>query len=316
MDISPLEGAVGLAAAMPHTLQGHEEQTQRRSQLKKNLSVERTLGSALETSSRDASGRTLEDIGARNILLETVAGLDYQQEKRRKDGGGAMRLELLDCGPDGGSLLSEDARWRKHERPSWLAETPSESLPGGISITGIISSYFSDLDDVDSWTIRAAAAFERVLEADKNGEDRTKNSGPASVGAAPFDADHSSKQSENRVGDMGKTSETIPHEDSCENHRDDCWKCIKDNATGNTEPSGHRPRPTESACDSHMESSSKLRRNEVGKRLVLATSKSRPSSGKKMSRVSMITSRRGKSLVGGPPPPISDAVFDFIYSDD
>ncbi|CAA7409638.1 unnamed protein product [Spirodela intermedia] len=285
MDISPLEGSVGLAATMPHTIQGYEEQTQKRGQLRKR---------APETGSNDASGRTLDDIGTRNVLSgkgmvasETIAGLDYQQEKRRKDGSGAMKFELLDIGLNGGSLPSEDAICRKDEKPSWLAETPSESFPGRVSITGIISSYFSDLDDVDSCTI-STTAFGRVGMTDRTGESRIKSSGSASVGA-----DGSLKQSE-------KTSEVIFHEkergtaplsapgDNCEGHRD----------------------------DSHMGSSDKLRRSEVGKRLVLATSKSGPSSGKKTSGVSMFTSRRGKPLVGDPSSPVSNTIFDFPDGDD
>ncbi|MQM17600.1 hypothetical protein Taro_050572, partial [Colocasia esculenta] len=218
--------------------------------------------------------------------------------------------------------------------------TPCGSLSGNISITGIISKYFSDLDEVDSHDVNSPE-YEKTNTIDKFGENCMKVSRLASSGVASFDIGGSSLDKfDNRLEGMknakiAKCTMVLPRPwssldgrsenafanvlvDDCRACRNNSTKLLKDEAVNCTNIVGHVTQSMTNciqenlplSSDFHVKTSRKLSRNDVGKRLLAASTKLALASGKKRSPISTFVAKRGKPSITNSSSAVKNTMFD------
>uniref|UniRef100_A0A1D1ZLH9 Structural maintenance of chromosomes protein 6 n=2 Tax=Anthurium amnicola TaxID=1678845 RepID=A0A1D1ZLH9_9ARAE len=299
------------------------------------------------SSSEDAYDQILDEIGMRNNFLskavrtsDAIVGWDSWEEKKAKDG---TTSEVLDIDQNGRNWLSKYAyECRKHTNPSGVTETQSGSFSGNISITGIISSYFSDIDEVDSRDVYSVKC--RGVDNTKElGESCLKRRSASNKVVSLNIGGSSLEQSENKLEDLkkmkitrskmvvskqqamclenGRANLPIPLPiGNYRTHKDDHVKLLEDNATDYAKVAGHLiksiPGTLSSSFQRHIEISRKPGRSEVGKRLLIAASKFGLSSRKNRSPISVLIAERGKPSIANSTSLVKNIMFDISDVDD
>ena len=102
-------------------------------------------------------------------LLERSNGKVHACKRKTENRGQLKEKTALDSA--GGFQIPENAKSGKNENSSWLAQSHSESFSEKVSVTRIITNYFSELEDVDSLLFSAenyiknrGLTFEKSIE--------------------------------------------------------------------------------------------------------------------------------------------------------